>query len=87
MDLNYITVHNFWVRIISFLKNVKMCLRKCQFQQNFKAAELFSIFIITRNIYLAPNSHIRVISEGSCDAENWIENILNCSQYYCFTAF
>ncbi len=24
-----------------------------------------------KNIYLLANQHIRMISEGSCDAENW----------------
>ncbi len=62
------------------------------FQQTYQAAQLF--LTITRNVCWAPNQHIRMISEGSCDTEDWsngfthikyilkyikTENILNCN--------
>jgi len=42
-----------------------------QFPQKYAAAQLFSTLIIIRNVSWAANDHIRVISEGSCDAEDW----------------
>ncbi len=39
-----------------------------QFPQKYEAAQLFSILIIIIN---ASNQHIRMISEGSCDTEDW----------------
>ncbi len=44
------------------------------FNKNIKAAQLFSTLIIRRNVSLAPNQIcwiLRVISEGSCDGEDW----------------
>ncbi len=29
------------------------------------------------NVYLAPNQPIRMISEGSCDTEDWSNNVEN----------
>ncbi len=34
-------------------------------------AYLFPTLIIIRNVSLAPNQHIQIISEGSCDTEDW----------------
>ncbi len=42
-----------------------------QFPQKYEAAQLFSTLIIIWNIYWAANQHIRMISEGSCDTEDW----------------
>ncbi len=33
--------------------------------------QLFSTSLIIRNVSWAPNQHIRMISEGSCDTEDW----------------
>ncbi len=41
------------------------------FHKKYKAAQLFSTLIIIRNVSWAANQHIRIISEGSCDTENW----------------
>ncbi len=40
-------------------------------QQKCEAAQLFSTLLIIRNVSWAANQHIRMISEGSCDAEDW----------------
>ncbi len=41
------------------------------FPQIYEAAQLFSTLIIIRNVSWAANQHIRMISEGSCDTEDW----------------
>jgi len=45
-----------------------------QFLQKSKAAQLFSAFIIIMNVSWASDPHIRVISEGSCDTDDWFEH-------------
>ncbi len=44
--------------------------------KNYKAAQLFSTLII-RNVSWAENQHISMISEGSCDAEDWSNDAEN----------
>ncbi len=39
-----------------------------QFPQKYYAAQLISTLI---NVSWAANQHIRMISEGSCDTEDW----------------
>ncbi len=48
------------------------------FHKNIGAPQLFSTLIIIRNIYWAP-SHFRMISEGSCDTEDWSNGCWKCS--------
>ncbi len=43
-----------------------------QFTLKYWAAQLFWTLIIIRNIYWTENQHIRMISEGSCDTEDWV---------------
>ncbi len=38
---------------------------------------MFSTLIIIRNVSLAANQHIRMISEGSCDTEDWSNDAEN----------
>ncbi len=47
------------------------------FPQNYWAAQLFSTLIIIRNVSGAANHHIRMISEGSCDTEDWSNDAEN----------
>ncbi len=42
--------------------------------EKMHAAKLFSALIIKINISWAPNQYIRMISEGSCDTEDWSNN-------------
>ncbi len=42
-----------------------------RFPQNYLAAQLFSALIIIRNVSCTANQYIRMISEGSCDTEDW----------------
>ncbi len=44
--------------------------------QKYEAAQLFSTLII-RNVSWAANQHIRMISEGSCDTEDWSNDAEN----------
>ncbi len=37
----------------------------------------FTTLIIIRNVSLAPNQHIIMISEGSCDPEDWSNDAEN----------
>ncbi len=48
-----------------------------QFPQNYSAAQLFSTLIIIRNVSWAANQYIRMISEGSCDTEDWSNDAEN----------
>ncbi len=38
---------------------------------------LFSTLIIITNVSIAANQHIRMISEGSCDTEDWSNDAEN----------
>jgi len=46
------------------------------FHKNIKHQKLFSTLIIT-GVSWAPNQHIRIISEGSCDTEDWSNDAEN----------
>ncbi len=47
------------------------------FSQKYEAAQQFSTLIIIRNVSWAANLHIRIIAEGSCDIEDWINDAKN----------
>ncbi len=58
----------------SFELPVHQRIKKYQFPQKYEAAQPFSMLmmiIIIRNVSWAANQHIRMISEGSCDTEDW----------------
>ncbi len=38
--------------------------------------------LITRNVYWTANQHIRMISEGSCDTEDWSNNAENSALHH-----
>ncbi len=57
--------------------------------QKYDAAQMFSTLIITTNVSWAANQHIRIISEGSWDNEDWSNDAENkvkqrskCSSIY-----
>ncbi len=53
-------------------KNIYIkCSQKCE------AAQLLSALVMVRNISGAANQHIRMISEGSCDTEDWSDDAGN----------
>ncbi len=56
-------------------KNPENCIKK--FLQKYEAAQLFSTLILMSNIPWAANQHIRMISEGSCDTEDWSNDAEN----------
>jgi len=39
--------------------------------RKYEVAQLFSTLIIVRNVSCASNHQIRMISEGSCNTEDW----------------
>ncbi len=43
----------------------------------YEAAQLFSALIIIWNVSWSANKHIQIISEGSCDTEDWINDAEN----------
>ncbi len=45
--------------------------------QKYEAAQLYSTLIIIGNVSWAANHHIRIISEGSCDTEDWSNYVEN----------
>ncbi len=47
------------------------------FPQKYEAAQQFSTIIIIRNVSSAANQNIRMISEGSCDTEDWSNDAEN----------
>ncbi len=51
------------------------------FRKKYYAAQLFSTLIIIRNVSWAPNQHIRMISEGSCDTEDWSNDAENSASH------
>ncbi len=47
------------------------------FHKHMKQHNCFSALIIIRNVSWAANLHIRMISEGSCDTEDWSNDAEN----------
>ncbi len=45
--------------------------------KQYEAAQLFLTLIIIRNVSWAVNQHIIMISEGSCDSEDWSKDAEN----------
>ncbi len=52
-------------------------IKSITFPQKYEAAQLFSSLIIIRNVSWSPNQHIRMISEASCDTEDWSNDAEN----------
>ncbi len=52
-----------------------------RFHKN-KKQQLFSTLIIIRNVSWAANQHIRMISEGSCDTEDWSNDAENSAAHH-----
>ncbi len=46
------------------------------YSQKYEAAQLFNI-VNNNNCFWAANQHIRMISEGSCDTEDWSNDAEN----------
>jgi len=40
-------------------------------------SSMFLTLIIIINLFSAPNQHIKIISEGSCDTEDWSNDAEN----------
>ncbi len=47
------------------------------FHKKYLSAQEFSTLIIIHNVSCAANQHIRMISEGSCDTEDWSNDAEN----------
>ncbi len=58
-----------------FIKNPKKVLW-------FPQTQLFSSLIIIRNVSWAANQHIRMVSEGSCDTEDWSNDAENSALHH-----
>jgi len=54
------------------------------YPQKYQAAQLFSTLIIIRNVSRASNQDIRMISDGSCDTEDWSNDAENSHEYIIF---
>ncbi len=52
------------------------------FQQKYEAAQLFSTLMMIRNASWAANQDIRMISEGSCDTEDWRNDAENSALHH-----
>ncbi len=50
--------------------------------QNYEAGQLFSTLIIFRNVSWAANQLIRMISEGTCDTEDWSNDAENSTLHH-----
>ncbi len=47
------------------------------FHKNIKQYKQFSALMKIRNVSWGPNQYIRMISEGSCDTEDWSNDAEN----------
>ncbi len=56
--------------------------KSVMFQQKYWAAHLFSTLIIIRHVSWAANQHIRMISEESCDTEDWSNDAENTAAHH-----
>ncbi len=50
--------------------------------KKYEAAKLFSTLIIIINVSWAANQHIRMISERSCDTEDWSNDAENSALHH-----
>ncbi len=50
--------------------------------QNTKQKQLISTLLIIRNVSFAANQNIIMISEGSCDTEDWSNDAENVFTFY-----
>jgi len=66
-----ITISNKFCSFELFIHQRIMKQNVSLFQQTYKAVQLFSTFIIIRNVSWAPNQHFRKIAEGSYDPKDW----------------
>ncbi len=69
--------------IIAIKKKINSFLWcKTEFSASYEAAQLFSTLKAIRNISWAANQHIRMISEGSCDTEDWSNDAENSALHH-----
>ncbi len=66
-----------------FIRMLKTKQKISLFPQKYEAERLFLTLIIIRNVSSAANQYIRMISEGSCDTEDW-RNDADNSEIYVF---
>jgi len=73
------------VKLFIVLQNIYISCKRCSFKHSVHqrilkkhhgfhtniSTQLFSTLIIIRNALWAANQHIRMISVGSCDTEDW----------------
>ncbi len=73
------------IRGATFASDAISCLkvyveRHCHiFHNSLTTLNLLFLALIIRNVSWAPNQHIKMISEGSCDTENWSKGFWNVS--------
>jgi len=67
----YILVETIFSTVLFNFIHQRILTKLSRFPQKYEAAQLFSTLIIIINVSWASNHHIRVISEGSCDTEDW----------------
>ncbi len=63
---------------------IKLSHKKSErwFPQKHEATQLFSTLIIIRNVSWAANQQIRMISEESCDTEDWSNDAENSALHH-----
>ncbi len=49
---------------------------------SIEKAKVFNIIMIIGNVSWAANQHIKMISEGSCDTEDWRNDAENVALHY-----
>ncbi len=63
--------------LLKFLfKESRFCTKK-KVPSNIKQHNFFSTLILIRNVSCVPNQHIIIISERSCDTEDWSNDAEN----------
>ncbi len=77
--LQNISILNKWC---SFELSIHQKIIKQWFLQKYEAAHLFSTLIIIRNVSWVALEHIRMISEGSCDTEDWSNDAENSAAHH-----
>ncbi len=60
---------------ISILNQIKKERKYHGFPKNIRQNKCFQHWLIRRNVSWAANQHIRMISEGSCDTEDWSNDV------------
>ncbi len=70
--INVVLLNILFIQKISFQRILKNYITEKHFHKIFASTTVFNID--NKKLFLSINQHLRIISEGSCDTEDWSNN-------------